>query len=227
MILHQSQEGYRYNTDSILLYHFAKQKALKGAVLDVGCGCGVIGLLLARDYGVALTGVDIQREMIDFCCQNSERNGIKAEFVCADFRSFACEKKFDTIVSNPPFYSPCTTHSKNDAIRTARNAATLPIGDLLKCAGKFLSSEGDLFFCYDADCLFDLTQCLRESRYYPKSVQFVHTNSGKKARLVLIRAKKSLTKAVNVMPPLFLYDKNGISADIREISMKADTLCVA
>ncbi len=70
MRLKQPENGFRYNTDSILLYQFAASTPLRGRALDVGCGCGVVGLLLARDFGLSLTGVDLQEEMKPLTSQN-------------------------------------------------------------------------------------------------------------------------------------------------------------
>jgi len=49
MLLYQPESGYCYNSDSIFLYDFIDSFKPKGRVLDVGAGCGVLGLLVARD----------------------------------------------------------------------------------------------------------------------------------------------------------------------------------
>ena len=44
MLLYQPQEGYCYNSDSIFLYDFISSFNPRGRMLDVGAGCGVVGL---------------------------------------------------------------------------------------------------------------------------------------------------------------------------------------
>ncbi|MDR2152867.1 MAG: methyltransferase [Helicobacteraceae bacterium] len=227
MELRQPEKGYRYNTDSILLYRFASQRRLSGSLLDVGCGCGIVGLLLARDFGASLVGVDIQEEMVSFAVQNGALNNIKARFFAADFRKFDIGEKFDAIVCNPPFYSAKTAASADPSLKLARYASALPIEDVLRRASRLLKSNGELFFCYDASKVSSLFKTMGDLRWKTRAIQFAHKTSGEKARLVFIRADKTPAKATEVLPPLILRDENGINADIRAIGKKAGTLCVA
>ncbi|MDR2638685.1 MAG: methyltransferase [Helicobacteraceae bacterium] len=227
MRLRQPEKGYRYNTDSILLYRFASQKRLSGSLLDVGCGCGIVGLLLARDFGVSLVGVDIQEEMVSFAVQNGALNGIEARFFAADFRKFDIGEKFDAIVCNPPFYSAKTTASADMSLKLARYASALPIDDLLRGCGRALKSDGDLFFCYDAAQSATALKALDDARWRVRSMQFAHKESQSSARLVFIRAKKTAIRATEILPPFILRDEKGVNADIRSIGKKAGTQCVA
>ena len=61
MLLYQPDEGYCYNSDSIFLYGFISRFEPKGKTLDVGAGCGIVGLLVARDFpAVTLEAVEKQ-----------------------------------------------------------------------------------------------------------------------------------------------------------------------
>ena len=65
MLLYQPESGYCYNSDSIFLYDFINSFKPKGKILDVGAGCGIIGLLVARDNKkVALDAVEKQAAFI-------------------------------------------------------------------------------------------------------------------------------------------------------------------
>lgn len=44
--LAQLSDGYRYNSDSLLLADFVLEMGIKNQVLEVGSGCGIIGILL-------------------------------------------------------------------------------------------------------------------------------------------------------------------------------------
>ena len=52
MILAQLENGYRYNSDTLVLYDFICSGVgeISGRVLDVGAGCGILGLLLKSDF---------------------------------------------------------------------------------------------------------------------------------------------------------------------------------
>ncbi|MDR1452114.1 MAG: methyltransferase [Helicobacteraceae bacterium] len=227
MELRQPEKGYRYNTDSILLYRFASQKRLRGSILDAGCGCGIVGLLLARDFGLRLVGVDIQEEMVTFATQNGAINNIDARFFAADFRGFDIGEKFDAIVCNPPFYDASATASVDPSLKLARYDSALPIEDFLRQAGKLLKSDGDLFFCYDAARSAKALKTLNDARWRIRSIQFAHKESRSNARLIFIRAKKTPIKALEVLPPFILRDETGASVDVRSIAKQAGTLCAA
>ena len=49
MLLYQPESGYCYNSDSVFLSDFIISFKPRGRMLDVGAGCGIVGLLVARD----------------------------------------------------------------------------------------------------------------------------------------------------------------------------------
>lgn len=81
-------------------------------ILDMGCGCGFVGLLVAdaaRRAGVgniSLTLIDSHSRAIEAARINARRMGIESEFILADDglpRGRVGE--FDLFVGNPPYYS--------------------------------------------------------------------------------------------------------------------------
>jgi len=76
LFLYQPQNGYCYNSDTHFLYNFIKQKLkqfknIKGELLDIGSGSGVLGLLIARDYDkLKLNQCEIQ-ESFQFLSQKN------------------------------------------------------------------------------------------------------------------------------------------------------------
>lgn len=227
MRLKQPENGFRYNTDSILLYQFAASTPLRGRALDVGCGCGVVGLLLARDFGLSLTGVDLQEEMIACAMENGAANRIDARFVQSDFRHFKSDDRFDVIVCNPPFYSEKTLTSQNPSLRLARYRDALPLADLLSRCSSLLDTKGELFFCYEAAAFYETLGTLKAHRYHLKSLRFVHRDQQTPARLVLFQVRKMPVRATTTHPPIFLHEKSAISPQMSQFAKEANTLCVA
>ncbi len=107
--LYQPARGYRFSIDALLLAVFARGRCA-GSVADLGTGCGVLPLLLARrDEVVHVTAVEIQQELAGLARRNSELNGCseKITVLCGDVRAIgkmAPPESFDAVVTNPPFY---------------------------------------------------------------------------------------------------------------------------
>lgn len=76
-------------------------------LLDMGCGCGLVGLLIARAVkGVELVGVDSHSRAIEAADLNAQNLGIAAEMILSDNGTPArMDGTFDVFVGNPPYYS--------------------------------------------------------------------------------------------------------------------------
>ncbi|MBQ8653844.1 MAG: methyltransferase [Clostridia bacterium] len=76
---------------------------LKGAVLDLGCGWGAIGVALGKANPEAqITMADVNRRALELARSNAQHNGVKAECVESDGMSALMNRRFRTAVTNPP-----------------------------------------------------------------------------------------------------------------------------
>lgn len=76
-------------------------------LLDMGCGCGLVGLLIARAVkGVSLVGVDSHSRAIEAANLNAQALGVETEMILSDNGTPArMDGTFDVFVGNPPYYS--------------------------------------------------------------------------------------------------------------------------
>jgi len=96
---------YEPADDSFMLASAAE--SLRGSVLELGCGSGIVSLTCAKG-GAAVWGVDINPEAVRCARENAERNSIRnARFMASDLFAAIPEQKFDAILFNPP-YLPTT-----------------------------------------------------------------------------------------------------------------------
>lgn len=223
MILYQLKDGYRYNSDTLMLYDFALSLNLKGEILEIGTGCGVLGLLLKRDLKDAnLTLMDIQKENIMLCKENSQINGIECEILEGDFSSFKSSKRFDTIISNPPYYHDGVIKSQNPHLSISRYSKNLSLENLIINSNTHLKPNGNLVLCYDAKQLMDIIVLFHMCKLRLTRLKFIHPKVGKSAKVALIEAKKNSRSLCEIEPAFYLSDENGYTKQASEIFKSAN-----
>jgi len=101
LVLDVPDSVYQPSDDSFMLAHAAE--GLKGEVLEIGCGCGIVSLTAARTARSVL-GTDVNPDAVACASANAEKNGIgNAEFVLGDMFSRTGSRKFDAVLFNPPY----------------------------------------------------------------------------------------------------------------------------
>ncbi len=192
-------------------------------MLDVGCGVGVIGLLLARDFDLQTILVEKQKMMADFARKNAEINRIEAQVLLCDFLDYESDGNFDLIVSNPPFYHDGVIKSEDPHIHACRYNSHLPPELFFAKAKRLLKPRGDLFFCYDASQVAELVGLLEGISFTVEHIRFVHPRASRPAKLVMIHARRDSRAKTVVMPPMIPFDDDGYSKEAKEIFKKART----
>ena len=252
MKIFQLKDGYRYNSDSLFLWDFARKNCsfkASQSLLDVGCGCGILGLLLARDFNCALSCIDIQPQNCQLAQINAGANDIKASIICADFfkdwesgnsripsnfdensriPSQSCQRNqsFERIICNPPFYD-FGGENKNAHKNTSRNASSFDISAFASKCSKLLAPKGELVLCYDARLIDRLLQALLEAGLKPIKLAFLHSKPSKPANVVLVVAKKGAKSPLCVFGSLFACNESGTHSDFaKEVFIKADLISV-
>lgn len=217
LVFKQEKRGYRYNIDSFLLFDFVSKENLHGSVLDVGCGCGIIGILLKEKFAkITLYLLDILPQNCALSEQNLSYNAIEAKVICADFANFSSEEKFDFIVSNPPFYRQGVIPSTNAHKQIGTLSSALTLQSFVNSSNALLKAQGRLYFCYEVGALQELCVILAQYKIKITKIIFVHKNAHQKARLALIEAKKG-SKSPCEMSSFFIYENDELSAKMQEI----------
>ena len=210
MFLYQPTSGYCYNSDSIFLYDFIATFKPKGSLLDVGCGVGIISLLLSRDFMIETSIIDKQEKMMDYARHNYALNALNVQSHIGDFTEFETEEKFDYIISNPPFYDSRVTQTENTHLNIARYAHHLPIEDFIAKVKKLLKPRGYFIFCYDAKQIDLLVYHLTSYGINVEKIQFVHSKIDRDSKLVMIAARMGSKSMTQILPPFVVFDDNSV-----------------
>jgi len=141
-VVRQRRSGMKVGTDGVLLGAWSQGG---GNILDIGCGTGLISLMMAQRYpNSRVLGIDIEQG----ACMDAEQNVAASPFAeRIAIRNVALQELdapaplFDCIVSNPPYYAD-SMKSKGVERALARNADSLPFADLFRGVNALLSDDG-------------------------------------------------------------------------------------
>ena len=220
LICQQPRQGYRFSLDSILLAHFTPIQN-GDSVLDLGCGCGIVGLIIMYRWQTVLqevVGLEIQPELAEIAGNNGRLNGFIKKFkvVEGDLRtiktSFPAES-FTRVVCNPPFYTTGSGRESTDRQSLiARHQVCASTDQTMAAASLVVKNRGSVSVVFPADRLVELTVSMATAGLQPKRMQMVYNYPGGEgtARLVLIEAIKNGGPGLAILPPFSLYqEKNG------------------
>jgi tRNA1Val (adenine37-N6)-methyltransferase len=221
--IYQPQSGYCFNSDTLFLYDFIAQFKPQKELLEVGSGSGVLGLLLARDFNIELTQVEKQETFAKYTQKNADVNGLKTDLEHSDFLEFESDKKFDTIVSNPPFYHGGVYQSDDEMRMIARYNEYLPIVPFIQKVTKMLTPRGRFIFCYDPQVLPELFSALSDAKFKVEDIRFVYPKEGKMASLVMIHARKGSKSVMKTHPALFSFIGDNFSDEAAAIYKQTST----
>lgn len=138
--IQQEPDVFRIGTDAVLLGALASVES-KTTALEVGCGCGIISLMLAqRNPYLQIESIDINPKAVALSRKNYENSVFSRRLQAfeSDYKSLESAKKFDLIISNPPYFEGKNQTSKH---YIARHQIQLNYTDLiLKTAEKLIPS---------------------------------------------------------------------------------------
>lgn len=119
-----------------------EQDAIKN-ILDIGTGTGLLSLMLAQKLHAAIDTVEIDTPAFEQAKENIAQSLYKekVEIFNADIAQFRTEKKYDYIISNPPFFE-ADLKSGNEKKNAAKHDTALTLQELLHNADRLLSTTG-------------------------------------------------------------------------------------
>lgn len=198
------------STDSILLADFVRLPR-SAAVLDLGSGCGTLGLLLcAKDSTCTVTGIELDPSAHSAALNNIRRNDLQERLFsqCMDLRNIPAGN-YHCCVSNPPYY---TGGPASKAVPTARRDDCCETEDLFTCAARSLRYGGDFFLVHKPERLAQLCACGAKYSLEAKRLCLVRHKEGGPVALILLQFRKG-AKSGLLWEELCLHHADGSPTD--------------
>lgn len=199
--------------DSFLLASLPRLKP-GWKVCDLGCGTGLLGLLLLqRRRELTVTGLDIQPEAVRLGKLAAAENRLEDRlfFRLEDLRKTTLPAgSFDLAVCNPPYFPPSAGPlPKGEARRTARTEETCILEDVCRAAGRLLRWGGAFCLVHKPERLTDLLCALRGEALEPKRLRLVSLRPERAPSLLLLEARRGGKPGLAVEEPLILENPDG------------------
>lgn len=141
--LYHHRSTMKVGTDAVLLGRWVEVLPTD-AVLDIGTGCGIMPLMLAQRGAGLVDAVDMDLVSVEEARVNFEvsrwRDHLKAFH--ADIRRFRSDRRYDLIVSNPPFFINSYKSETERKNRARHTDESLSFADLCRSAVGLLKENG-------------------------------------------------------------------------------------
>lgn len=212
----QNPAWFCFGMDAVLLSAFARVK--KGQVcLDLGCGNGVIPILLAgRTEGRSFTGLELQDDIAEMAGRSVQYNHLeeKVHIVHGDIKeatSIFEAASFDVITSNPPYLA--NSHgliSEAGHKAVARHEIACTLEDVVANAAKLLRPGGSFFLVHRPFRLAELIGCMTAHKLEPKRMRLVYPYVDKEPNMVLLEGVRGGNSRMTVERPLIVYESENV-----------------
>ena len=150
-----SKRGLDFGTRTLL--DSLDFNAIKGDVLDIGCGYGPIGIIIKSNTDSNVDMIDINERAINLAIKNSKINNVDVNIFSSD-KYENISKLYDYIITNPP-------------IRVGKKI----LYEILIGASNYLKKEGKLIFVINKDQ--GAKSCIKDMEEYYK-VDVLEKNKG-------------------------------------------------
>lgn len=212
--LRQPVDGYRAAIDPVLLA--ASVDAKPGQrVLEVGTGHGAAAICLARRVPeCAVTGIEIQPDLVRLANDNARLNGLSAsvQVMVGDLvrpLPRIAAGGFDHVMANPPYLDAPRADASPEAARAAANVEGE--ADLEEWIGfmlRMVRSKGTITLIHRADRLGDLLS-LMQGQAGEVVVFPLWPKQGVPAKRVIVRARKAIRSPLSMSAGLVMHALDG------------------
>ena len=212
----QDTDCFSFSLDSIMLANFATIRLKDKKIVDLGCGNGVIPLIMSLRCNKKIIGVELQSKLADMAKRSVDYNGLNdvIEIINTNMKDYVSDEtfeSFDLITCNPPYFKVNDKNFFNDNIEKviARHEVEITLSELMVIVKKLLKNNGNFAIVHRTDRLMEILSEFRKSNIEPKRVRFVHEKSNKESTLVLIEGQKNGKVGLKVENPFILYNEDG------------------
>lgn len=189
-IVHQDKCSMKVSTDACLLGAWSTLASTANSILDIGTGTGVLSLMLAQKNNFAkINAVEIEHDAFLQASENFNNSIFRNQITCyhQSIQDFAktTDKKYDVIISNPPYFEgDLQTHNTKDNL--AKHSAALSLEELINCINELLSENGVAYLILPS-------HRINEIKLPVEKICFIQDNPKANIKRAMVKLSKTAT----------------------------------
>ena len=198
-------DGYDAPSSDAVFLAAATPVKENAQVLDVGQGCGILGILLAwRQPSIRVTGLEIDPELCKAAMLNFKLNKADGLSKNADITKCKIRETFDCVITNPPFFSeaPLSPVPQRGLARTQ----TVPLKTWLDFCLKRVKPKGNFAMLHKPAALPEILAAFIAHKMGAAQIIPIFSKAGQPANRIIVRAIKGSGQAVQILPGIVVHD---------------------
>jgi tRNA1Val (adenine37-N6)-methyltransferase len=209
--VHQGKSAMKVCTDACVLGAWA-DVAGGGTILDIGTGTGLLSLMMAqRSRSVEIDAVELDENAFQQALENVSESpfSTRIQVINVDIKHYHPEKKYDYIITNPPFFQS-DLRSPNEGKNKAHHAEALSFEELLASIGRLLAPHGSFHVLLPVDeaIIFRKKAADLEWNMFSKLVLY-HNNLKKPFRHLMSFSRSEVVENGQINDEMWIYEADG------------------
>ena len=198
--IQQEHAAMKVGTDGVLLGAWASVPGPQSRVLDVGCGTGLIALMLAqRTEYVMVDALEIDPSSARQALENFQNSPWKERVHCiqSSFQDYSsqCKSRYDLIICNPPFFSD-SSKTPSKELNLARHDDSLSLEDLFRGSISLMKNTAIISLILPFQKEVQAMDLITEHKLYCNRLTRVIPAPGKSTKRVLLECSYNPDKAI-------------------------------
>ncbi len=217
-VIHQDKTAMKVCTDACIFGAFIDVSCHR-SILDIGTGTGLLALMLAQRCSIEIDAVEIDEAAAQQAFLNVQNSPFKAQIQVFHqaIQTFEPAKKYELIISNPPFYQN-SLKSSDTQTNKALHDESLNFEELIEAVIRLLGHHGEFYVLLPPVELEKLIQIAEKKELYlSKKVLIKHSDSKPIMRVIAIFSGEKIKETSEDFFIIHEKDNKTYTAEFRKL----------